>query len=195
MKIELGGRLLMLSAQTLLGLLLFRAGRKAWEVMTGFRENPLAAVRQCAFAASVSLVVAAVAGAVAMGRGLEPSLLARPHWFYVLAVPAVAGVGLTVTEPKVPSKLLGGLTLIVVMLTISYSLGTVLFGLPEISCDMHIHNPHYEVLGFDWEPWHWSPRETWAWIFAPGALTELSLLHVFHPVPKVVSPPRDYCDP
>ena len=193
-KMELGGRLLMLSAQIALALLLLRAGRNAWEVVTGFRESPLAAVRQIAPAAAGSLVAAAVAGGVAMGRGLELSLLARPHWFYALTVPAIAGFGLTVTKPNVPSNLLGVLTLIVVMLTISYSLGTALFGAPEIFCDMHIRNPHYQVLGFDWEPWHWSQREDWRWIFAPGALTELSLLHIFDPVPNIDSPTPGYCE-
>jgi hypothetical protein len=192
-EIELGGRLLMLSAQTMLGLLLLRAGLKAWEVVGAFRGNPVAAARQFALGAAGSLLAAALAGAVGIGRGLELSVLARPHWFYVLVVPAAAGFGLVDRQPNVASKSLGVLTFVVVVLTIFYSLGAVIFGLPEISCDMHIYNPHYEVLGFDWEPWRWNQRELWRWIFAPGALTELSLLHVVDPVPNVVSPPQGYC--
>jgi hypothetical protein len=191
-EIELGGRLLMLSAQTLLGLLLLRAGRKAWEVAGAFRGNPIAAARQFALTAAGSLLSASLAGAVAWGRGLE-SLLARPHWFYVLVVPAAAGFGVFVPQRNGPSKPLGVLTLIMVMLTISHCLGTVVLGLPEIVCDMHIRNPHYQVLGFDWEPWHWSQRDAWRWVFAPGAFTELSVLHVFDPVPNVVSPAKGYC--
>jgi hypothetical protein len=192
-KIELGGRLLMLSAQTLLSLLLVRAARNAWEVATAFRESPLTAVRQCAPAAAGSLLAAALAGAVALGRGLELSLLARPHWFYVLIVPAVAGLGLVSNRSQVPSKPFGVLTTIVVLLTVAYCFGTVLFGMPEILCDMRIRNPHYQVLGFDWEPWHWSQRQGWRWVFAPGALTELSLLHVVDPVPNSNAPGGTYC--
>jgi hypothetical protein len=192
-EIELGGRLLMLSAQTMLGLLLLRAGCKAWEVVRAFRGNPVAATRQFALGAAGSLLAAALAGAVGIGRGLELSVLARPHWFYVLVVPAAAGFGIVDQQPNVPSKPLGALTFVVVVLTIFYSLGVIVFGLPDISCDMHIYNPHYEVLGFEWEPWRWTQRELWKWIFAPGALTELSLLHVVDPVPNINAPGGTYC--
>jgi hypothetical protein len=157
------------------------------------REHPAALGQRLALAAGGSLVAAALAGALAIGRGLELSLLARPHWFYVLVVPAVAGFGLTTSGTSGPSKLFSTLTVTVVLLIILYCFGILYFGAPEILCDMHIYNPHYEVLGFDWEPWHWKQRVAWRWVFAPGALTELSILHVFDPVPNRYDSAGAYC--
>ena len=64
---------------------------------------------------------------------------------------------------------------------------------PEVVCDWGVWNPHYVVLGFEWEPWRWRLTSGWSLIPAPSALTELSLLHIFDPVPKVVSPEGGYC--
>lgn len=190
---ELELRLPMVAAQTVLGFSILWSGRVLAGLVASFRIEPRFALRGIVRGLIASAAAATLGATIAVGRGLEPSPFEPPHWFYVLAIPAIAGFGWTAPQPQIPSKLFGVLALTLVLTTTLYGLARAYSGLPDIECDMHVFNPHYDVGGFEWEPWRWSQKAAWGWIFAPNALTELSLVYIFEPVPNVVSPKGGHC--
>jgi len=140
-----------------------------------------------------STVLAALGLGIAVARGLEPSPFQAPHWFYILAVPAFAAFGWTAPTPRAPSAAFAVAAVLFTAATTFYVLATL--GGPKIDCDMlRQHPPYHEVAGgYAWEPWRWKPKHVWEWAVAPGALTELSLLHIFDPVPNLAYPKGGYC--
>ncbi|HXV26363.1 MAG TPA: hypothetical protein VED46_19180 [Alphaproteobacteria bacterium] len=190
---ELALRLPVAVAQTVLGFSVLWSGRVLAALFTSWRIAPRVALRGIAFGLIGSTVGAALGGAVAVARGLEPSPFDSPHWFYVLAVPAMAAFGWAAPRPPAAST---SFAVIAVLFTAVTALIVPLMLVatpPEVVCDWGVWNPHYVVLGFEWEPWRWRLTSGWSLIPAPSALTELSLLHIFDPVPKVVSPEGGYC--
>lgn len=190
---EIRPRLPIVAAQTVLGFSILWSGRVLAGLVASFRIEPRLALRGIVRGLIASAAAATLGATIAVARGLEPSPFEPPHWFYVLAIPAIAGFGWTALRPQIPSKLFGVLALTLVLTTTLYGLATAYSGLPDIECDMHVFNPHYDVGGFEREPWRWSQKAAWGWIFAPGALTELSLVYIFEPVPNVVSPKGGHC--
>jgi hypothetical protein len=140
-----------------------------------------------------STVLAALGLGIAVARGLEPSPFQAPHWFYILAVPAFAAFGWTAPTPRAPSAAFAVAAVLFTAATTFYVLATL--GGPKIDCDMlRQYPPHHEVAGgYAREPWRWKPKHVWEWAVAPGALTELSLLHIFDPVPNLAYPKGGYC--
>ncbi len=190
---ELALRLLIVAAQTVLGFSILWSGRVLAGLVASFRIEPRLALRGIVRGLIASAAAATLGAAIAVARGLEPSPFAPPHWFYVLAVPAIAGFGWTAHQPRIPSKLFGVLALTLVLTTTLSGLATAFSGLPDIECDMHVFNPHYNVGGFEWEPWRWRQESAWGWFFAPSVLAGLSLVYIFEPVPNVVSPKGGHC--
>lgn len=190
---ELRPRLPMAAAQTVLGFSLLWSGRVLLALLASLRTAPGMALRGIVLGLIGSAGGAALGAAIAVARGLEPSPFEPPHWFYVLAVPAMAAFGWAAPRPQAASASFAVVAVIFTAATTLYVPLTVLAALPEVACDWGVWNPHYEILGFEWEPWRWKQKHNWNWIIAPGALTELSLLHIFDPVPKLTSPKGGYC--
>jgi hypothetical protein len=180
-------------AQTVLGFSILWSSRKLLGLLRSSRTAPRAAFGGVVLGLIGSTVAAAFGAGIAVARGLEPSPFQAPHWFYVLAVPAVAAFGWATPPPRLPSTAFAAAAVLFIAATTFYVLATL--GGPKIDCDMlRQYPPYYEVAGgYAWEPWRWKPKHVWEWAVAPGALTELSLLHIFDPVPNLAYPKGGYC--
>ena len=192
--IGLGLRLPIAVAQTVLGFSILWSGRILLRLLRSSRTTPHAALRGIVLGLIGSVVAATLGAGIAVARGLELSPFQAPHWFYVLAVPALAAFGWTAPRPRAPSAAFAAATILFTAATAFYVPMVVVGGLPEIRCDWYGQDPYYEVAGgYAWEPWRWKATYVWQWALAPGALTELSILHIFVPVPNVTAPKGGYC--
>jgi hypothetical protein len=190
---ELKLRVITAVAQTVLGFSILWSGRKLLGLLRSSRATPRAALRGMMLGLIGSLMAGAFGAGTAIARGLEASPLQPPHWFYILAVPAFAAFGWTAPTPRTPSAAFAVAAVLFTAATTFYVLATL--GGPKIDCDMlRQYPPYHEVAGgYAWEPWRWKPKHVWEWAVAPGALTELSLLHIFDPVPNLAYPKGGYC--
>ena len=191
--IGLGLRLPIAMAQTVLGFSILWSGRILLGLLRSSRTTPHAALRGIVLGLIGSVVGATLGAGISVARGLEPSPFQAPHWFYVLAVPAVAVFGWVAPRPQSPSAAFAVVAVLFTAATTFYVPMAIYWGLPEIRCEWFAQYPHHEVAGYAWEPWRWKATYIWQWALAPGALTELSLLHIFVPVPNVTAPKGGYC--
>jgi hypothetical protein len=189
----LGFRLPIAVAQTVYGFSILWSGRKLLGLLRSYYTAPGTTLGGIMLGLTGSTVLAALGLGIAVARGLEPSPFQAPHWFYILAVPAFAAFGWTAPTPRAPSAAFAVAAVLFTAATTFYVLATL--GGPKIDCDMlRQYPPHHEVAGgYAWEPWRWKPKHVWEWAVAPGALTELSLLHIFDPVPNLAYPKGGYC--
>lgn len=191
--IGLGLRLPIAVAQTVYGFSILWSGRRLLGLLRSSSTAPRTALGGIVLGLIGSTVLAILGGGIAVARGLELSPFQAPHWFYVLAVPAVAAFGWAAPRPQASSASFAVVAVLFIAATTLYVPLTAYAGLPEVACDWGIWNPHYDLLGFKWEPWRWKQKYGWNWILAPGALTELSLWHIFDPVPNLAAPKGGYC--
>jgi hypothetical protein len=189
----LGFRLPFAVAQTVYGFSILWSGRKLLGLLRSYHTAPGTTLGGIMLGLTGSTVLAALGLGIAVARGLEPSPFQAPHWFYILAVPAFAAFGWTAPTPRAPSAAFAVAAVLFTAATTFYVLATL--GGPKIDCDMLRQYPPYHKVagGYAREPWRWKPKHVWEWAVAPGALTELSLLHIFDPVPNLAYPKGGYC--
>jgi hypothetical protein len=190
----LGFRLPIAVAQTVYGFSILWSGRKLLGLLRSYYTAPGTTLGGIMLGLTGSTVLAALGLGIAVARGLEPSPFQAPHWFYVLGVPAIAAFGWFAPASRAPSAGFAVLAVLCIAATSLYVSMAFVGGLPEINCDLFGQHPYHEVAGgYAREPWRWKAKYVWQWTLAPGALTELSLLHIFDPVPNLAYPKGGYC--
>jgi hypothetical protein len=108
-------------------------------------------------------------------------LLVTQHWFYVLVIPALAGLSWASPQVKAPSRIFGGAMLMTTALSVP-AMWILLFVQPAPRCDGSGSVAAYQILGFSEEPWRWHlPTTIYESVFAPFALAELTIWHIGKP--------------
>jgi hypothetical protein len=128
---------------------------------------------------------AIAAGSVMHWRGADLWMLAAPHAFYGLFIPAIAGFGWTAAWPKTGSRWFSTVLVLLALAMAFFTMRYPFSAKAEIRCEpMHQAGTHC-VSGyytqFCREPWTWQvvPVDI---LFVPTALGQLTVNHVWHPL-------------
>jgi hypothetical protein len=118
-------------------------------------------------------------------RGADLWMLAAPHAFYGLIIPAIAGFGWTAAWPKVGSR---WFSTVIVLLALAMAFFTMRYPFSakaEIRCETMPQAGTHCVSGyytqFCREPWTWQvvPVDI---LFVPTALGRLTVNHIWLPL-------------
>jgi hypothetical protein len=129
-----------------------------------------------------SMAGAALAAVIAWSQARDFDGFDNVHRFYILVVPAIAGFGWCAPRPTRRSLLFTGALLGFAALLVLWILPFPFEEPAHVACHLPNEKPRHDALGFELEPWHWSLYDWEDWVFAPGALTELTLRYVAHPL-------------
>ncbi|MCI0429456.1 MAG: hypothetical protein L0210_02785 [Rhodospirillales bacterium] len=144
------------------------------------REGPSAFAdwpRACASA----LAGGVLAYAIAVMFGADPVQVIRQSWFYVLLVPAVAGVGIGACAMQWSNRWFPFAAIGLAALMAHYALTRGSTDYYGVRCAYEV--PRHMVMGFFGAPWQWRPPYLDPdWLQASGIVSELTVRSIFLPL-------------
>jgi hypothetical protein len=163
--------------------LLFCTCRTMLQLILYSSSSPVYALKSFLYGLLGGVVLAGTSAYTAAIEGAELAKLDDVHSFYILAVPAIAGVGLFSPRPPARSRLMAGISLTAFAGLLLYSWPLPFLRHARMECDWDYEKPHHVLFGFEGSPWTWEGGYYLSnWAGAPAALGELTLTYITQPL-------------